>query len=288
MNRLFLGGLVLVFAACCLALGAAGAEPLRVFILSGQSNMLGIGSRSALPESMLQRPANVEYLAGIPETPESRFGPEVSFAHALSEAWPGQRIGLIKTVHDGAPLNTWFRATYSEDTGRITGYEEAVGAQQIKKLVAETLKDRDYVLTGLVWMQGESDAADEKNASEYEAKFTAFVENLRTELKAPDLCVVMGRIVAKHRALPHRDAVRKAQEELSRKLSRVTLVDTDDVPNDTLHYTSEGYIELGKRLAKACAKECGSTKTTAGAGSRDASSVRGRGLKEEPGSQGLD
>ena len=47
------------------------------------------------------------------------------------------------------------------------------------------------------------------------------------------------------------DAVRAAQEKVAREDSLGTWVDTDDLngPNNKLHYTREGYVELGSRFA---------------------------------------
>jgi lysophospholipase L1-like esterase len=45
--------------------------------------------------------------------------------------------------------------------------------------------------------------------------------------------------------------VRKAQVSFAEKEPRAAWVDTDDLnrPDDNLHYTPQGYVELGKRFA---------------------------------------
>ena len=59
------------------------------------------------------------------------------------------------------------------------------------------------------------------------------------------------RLTANRKGNEHWDAVRAAQEKVAGDDLRATWIDTDDLngPNDGLHYTKDGYEELGCRFA---------------------------------------
>jgi len=112
---------------------------------------------------------------------------------------------------------------------------------------------------GLGWMQGERDAIFPAMARNYAAALTHFLQQLRTDLSAPKLPVVIGRISpcelnpktgrARHQFA---DTVREAQVEVARRDPCATWIDTDDLPRfDDLHFTSSGQLELGRRFAAA-------------------------------------
>jgi len=91
----------------------AAEEPLKVFILAGQSNMVGWGNSKELPDALRtgdDRVLMFENGKWQPLKPfrkatknqekfgmtEFSFGPEIAFAHEISKAWPDERIGIIK------------------------------------------------------------------------------------------------------------------------------------------------------------------------------------------------
>jgi len=89
--------LLLIFTA--VSLPAAYSEDtvrLKVFILAGQSNMVGQGRPEELPKN--QQNVRVMGRNGrlVPMNVQGRFGPEVSFAQEIAEAWPDETIVLIK------------------------------------------------------------------------------------------------------------------------------------------------------------------------------------------------
>ncbi len=99
-------------------------------------------------------------------------------------------------------------------------------------------------------MQGERDATAAVDAANYENNLRAFLAQIRSALRAPDLPVVIGRIYAPSK--PFRTEVRSAQESVAATTSNVVLVDTDDLGLlDIIHYDAAAQIELGRRFAKA-------------------------------------
>ncbi len=106
--------LIVVFTAW-LAAGAvpdAGAQTgeTLVFVLAGQSNMVGQGDVAKLSEDLKQLPPNILlYLNGerADFADRNHFGPEIGFAHEMSRAHPREAIILIKFAVGGSSLLAW-------------------------------------------------------------------------------------------------------------------------------------------------------------------------------------
>jgi hypothetical protein len=87
----------------------------RVFLLCGQSNMVGQGSNSELsaPYSATQTDVNFWKNGWVSLAPgfgnnSSMFGPEVSFGRAIKDAYPSDGLYLIKYAVNGTALyNDW-------------------------------------------------------------------------------------------------------------------------------------------------------------------------------------
>ncbi|MBL7139607.1 MAG: hypothetical protein ISS74_01725 [Planctomycetes bacterium] len=100
-----------------------------------------------------------------------------------------------------------------------------------------------------VWMQGERDAR-EKHGDVYAASMAGLVEQLLSDLGRKDVNVVIGRL-SDCNTDAHWTMVRQAQVQAAEADPRGAWVDTDDLngPSNALHYTKQGYAELGKRFA---------------------------------------
>jgi len=113
-------------------------------------------------------------------------------------------------------------------------------------------------------MQGESDASKAKS-SIYKEAMAGVIKQLRDDMKCPGMSVVIGRISDCHKGKPDWDAVRKAQEDVAAEDPLTVWVDTDDLNDGVnkktgkkfdrgLHYTRDGYDELGRRFAAESVK----------------------------------
>ena len=131
MKRLLGISLVFAFALCVLGAVSANAEEaappskkIKVFILSGQSNMVGLGNSQELPDAFRNgnnrvlmfedgrwqplRPfKKTDYAASNFGITEATFGPEIAFAHAIAEAWPNETIGIVKQASGGTGVLAW-------------------------------------------------------------------------------------------------------------------------------------------------------------------------------------
>lgn len=197
------------------------AEPgkVRLFILSGQSNMAGLN-------------------------------PDVSFTPALKAAFPNDEIIVVKSAQGGQPIRRWHKAWKAPEGSKVkaTGtngdlYEVLMG--QVKKASA----GKKFDTVSFVWMQGERDAK-EGLASVYQDSLRGLIEQLHTDLGRKDLTVVIGRLSDNGKDTSWK-ALREAQVAFAEKQPRSAWVDTDDLNGDKdgLHYTKDGYAELGRRFA---------------------------------------
>jgi len=177
------------------------------------------------------------------------FGPEITLARHLNHAKPGH-WAVIKVAYfgtnlaaDWAPSAQSGNLLYSKLLEHIrTGLAGLRAAGQTPRLA------------GLFWMQGETDAASPTHAASYRANLTSFIAAVRRNIAAPDLPMVLGRIGPPPGApYPYQAQVRRAQEDVTDALARVTWVDPDDLPrdHDHIHLLAPGVIVLGQRMALA-------------------------------------
>ncbi|WP_437553329.1 sialate O-acetylesterase [Sorangium sp. So ce367] len=115
----------IALAAFVLSLSArAIAQPVKVFVLAGQSNMVGYGVGRQLPVELQSQP-DVWYDHYNPDAREGgpyaaatsadwgplepkgearRYGPEITFGRAIAAAYPEHRIAIVKMAQGGTNL----------------------------------------------------------------------------------------------------------------------------------------------------------------------------------------
>ena len=227
---------LIVLGAMLLALTShAAKKPVHLFILSGQSNMQGL-------------------------KPENSFVPEAK------KLLPDAEVVHIKVARGGQPIRLWvaeWDALAKKAGSKMMNPKGPVYYTMIMEQLKPILKKHpkpDSV--SFCWMQGERDA---KSGLEkvYERALKQLIANLRRDLKRPDMKVVIGRISDHSPAAQWRkgwDKVREIHVKVATDDPHGSWVDTDDVnnkvkggkPNNDLHYTKEGYILFGQRLARQC------------------------------------
>ncbi len=203
-------------------------DATHLFILSGQSNMAGLK-------------------------------PEESFTPTVVEKYGEEHVVVVKDAVGGQPIRRWYKdwksAKGEQPTGNGDLYDRLMGK------VKEATKGKKIDSVTFLWMQGERDAK-EQHAEVYAASFKGVIAQLQADLKRKDLNVVIGRLSdfdLKNQKYPHWTKIRKIQVELAESQPRAEWVDTDDlndglnrggkkISND-LHYSGEGYVTFGKRLA---------------------------------------
>lgn len=172
------------------------------------------------------------------------FGPEISFGHAIAEAFPEEEIRLVKYAVPGTALyNDWS----PKDKG-----DQYVGFMETVKTALADLdaSEINYEVAGMLWLQGESDA-NENKAEDYEKNLTKFIAHMRTKFKAPEMPFIIARVRAYYGGeTGQARIVRDAQVKIAGAVKNVGWFDTDDcsMANEG-HYNGAGLIEIGKRFA---------------------------------------
>ncbi len=182
------------------------------------------------------------------------FGPELQFGHVLGDHFTEQVL-LIKTAWGGKSLYKDFRPPSSD--GEVGPYYTKMLEDVRKSLVNlktefPAYADQGYELAGFVWYQGWNDGVDPKNAvPEYEQNLVNLIKDVRKDLKAPNLPVVIGELTGPWVEAPGAWAtLRKAQASAAAKpefKGNVLFVETHDFvrPAKESPNTGHGHHEFG-------------------------------------------
>ncbi len=222
---------MLIAAIMAAALAAPQqSQPLKVFVLAGQSNMQGHGFVSADPARNGGR-GSLEHAARKPESPaslrsllnqdgawrvrgdvwihymdrkgpltvgygvgEDVIGPELGFGTAVGDAFE-EPVLLIKVAWGGKSLAVDFRPPNSG--GEVgPAYTELVTHTREALKGIETdfpeLKGRRPQLAGFGWHQGWNDRINSGYVDEYERNMANFIKDIRRDLAAPNLPFVIA------------------------------------------------------------------------------------------------
>ncbi|MDB5048573.1 MAG: celE1 [Fibrobacteres bacterium] len=233
--RLFAGALAL----CSLWLPESVRAATRVFILAGQSNMVGLGKVSGIPAGYLNGAGKVAYYVTAPAgispyeftnpikagnaaessscnsgtqyISKGNFGPEVGMAKVLAAAYPADKIVLVKAAWGGTSLATGWVG------GSAPTY---IWFRNQTRLMLDDLKMKfpGYQLQAIVWLQGETDGSDPNFAKAYKANFQTLIAKMRTDFGA-NLPFLYGTIqnsgtTAGGRVWPYGNAVVHVQRTL--------------------------------------------------------------------------
>lgn len=271
-------------------------DSVKVFYLGGQSNMDGYGYNKDLPKSLSKEFKDVWIFHGNPTKDErtdggkgiwspltsghgrgfssngkenklsDRFGIELSFAKKLQELYPNQKIALIKYSRGGTSIDTLGNRTGNWDhnfRGKTGKNQYDYFLETVKNAYAQTDIDGDgirdvLVPSGIIWMQGESDATSEEIALRYYDHLTTLMNLIRATFRIDDLPVVIGKISdswnnKQGKVWKYGELIQAAQEKFVLKDKKAAIVRETRYYkySDPYHYNSEGYIDLGNKFAEA-------------------------------------
>jgi len=209
---------------------AFASDTVRVFILAGQSNMVGAGEVESNP-SRNDGKGSLQWLAKNPSTKDTyshlktdtgawvqrddvliwfldrkgplkpgygsnqkKIGPELGFGWVVGDAFE-EPVLLIKLAWGGKSLAEDFRPPSLEgDTGPY--YLEVI--KKTKEILATAdqlfpeLKGNFFELTGFGWHQGWNDRINQSFNDSYEKNMIQFIKDVRRELETPDLPFVIA------------------------------------------------------------------------------------------------
>lgn len=179
--------------------------------------------------------------------PSPTFGPELAFGRAMADSLKPKKVAIIKYTEGGTNL----AKQWNPDTKDML-YDASVA---FTKKWLKDLKDRGhtYTIRGMIWHQGESDAA--LTADAYEKLLTTFIERMRKDLDAPDMAFGIGEVYDNKK----RDTIRVAQKATAEKVKGAYFVPASDLKtyDGGTHFDAASQIELGKRFAVGMIKVIG-------------------------------
>ncbi len=273
-----------------LAMASTMAEPVEVFILSGQSNMVGSpkvaqlpeSERAPIPQARFWNGTDFETLVpGKTKTSQTveRFGPELAFARHYPGATPEHPIYLIKYALGGRPLHhgwhhgkwlgsppapnreTFYPGEGPDDPNVGTLYQKLLKQVRpaLARLEAEGIA---YRVRGVLWMQGEADAKHEVSATEYAQCLRQWHQRLLEDIGAAPCPLVYGQTLPyapRAKRFTHPVELRQSQANLDRdsghpdayEWARMVPTEGMDLADDTVHYNAAGQIKLGTAFADA-------------------------------------
>ncbi len=245
MLGLWLVGFSAAYGAAAQGADAQGAVPknLDIYLLIGQSNMSGRGPMIAsdtlttidgawlFKDSLTWEPARNplnRYSTLEAGSTANQVGPGFGFAMELHRLLPAKQFGLVVNARGGSAIASWLKpGKYYTDM--LTRTRQAVKSGTLK---------------GILWHQGESDAAD----TDYVAKLKGLMDSLRKDLGNPVLPVIAGQIgqfEPKHAAFNVRILTLPSHLAHSAVVKSDSLIDK----GDKLHFDRASQIKLGQRYA---------------------------------------
>jgi hypothetical protein len=242
---------VLTAITCSLFAQTGEVANLDLFLLIGQSNMAGRGvigpeDRTVLPAIWVQA-KDLSWNSAVDplhyDKPDiAGVGLARSFARALTAERPGASIGLIPAAFGGSALDEWKAGSLH--------YTEAVRRTRAALRYGK--------LRGILWHQGEADSKDEDLAHSYAKRFEAFIQQLRADLDAPDVPVIVGELGRFYRNRPNdgakfADVVVAQLRKIPDSVPHSAFVSSEGLTDkgDGVHFDTRSLHEFGSRYAAA-------------------------------------
>jgi Carbohydrate esterase, sialic acid-specific acetylesterase len=220
---------------------AAQPQPVHVFVLAGQSNMVGRGFPLTLasptdPRLLLWRDGSWQTASdplGPPDNPSSGIGPGMTFGLQLLKRLPTWRIGLVMCAKGATSIQDWQpdKKLYRSCVEQVRA---AAGGQPP---------------AGILFLQGERGGSVAQAAGWTEG-FRPLYRAFRNDFgeKVPFLLGQIGTFVGLEDA---QASIREQQARLAAELPFTRLVRSLDLPTEGNHYTVPAYRVLGARFATA-------------------------------------
>lgn len=232
-----------------------------ILLVAGQSNAVGYGlAASDLPTHLVASDSGIQIWNGSAfvmmvngsnnanlcggTSSSQNWGPEAEFAYQYRLANPTRTLYVVKYAVSSTQLApgaamTWDPGTSSNLFSNMTAY--AAGA-----VAALAGTAPPPLVRWLIWMQGETDAQDATNASNYGTNLTGFISSVKSSWGNSGTKILIGRI-SNSTVWPDSAPVRAAEAAVS---SPSRWVDTDSYPrqSDNAHYTGVGQASFGDDL----------------------------------------
>lgn len=214
---------------CGVRVGGNDIEKLKVFILAGQSNMVGKGTVAPTQDHLDKNggQGTLVYLVNNPITRSTyahldagngnwvmrddvwlvdlessgpltvtgeTFGPELQFGHVLGDYYENPVL-IIKTAWGGKSLNVEFRPPSS---GGAVGESYTEMVERVHEVLGDIelfypgYYGQGYEIVGFGWHQGWNDRIDSDAVAAYQDNCVNLIHDLRREFDASDLRFVLA------------------------------------------------------------------------------------------------
>ncbi|MGI9174794.1 MAG: sialate O-acetylesterase [Rhodothermales bacterium] len=218
---------------------------LHIFILAGQSNMEGHASLEGyvpppppIAERLFIFTQDYTWQTAREPLNPAGVGPSVAFAAevARDEDVP---VGLVPVARGGTSIRQW----------QASRRDGSLYAEMIKRALAASHQGE---IKGLLFFQGEREAQGDSTdrTSIWSEAFERFAGDVRRNLGRPRLPIVFAQIGPNSKNL---DRWRVVQEEQATvDLPHTAMIITANVPGARgIHFSAQGYLEIGRRFARA-------------------------------------
>ncbi|WP_204244189.1 sialate O-acetylesterase [Wocania ichthyoenteri] len=203
-------------------------EGKHLFILSGQSNMIGLK-------------------------------PEESFTPTLKGEFGEENVIVVKDASGAKPIRRWYKDWKPLREDHPKAQPDLYDTLMTK--VNTAIQNEKIATVTFIWMQGERDAR-EKLGEVYERSLIGLYKQISKDLEFKDVNFLIGRLSdfdMLNEKYPHWTLIRDVQVKVAKSNPRFDWINTDDlndgvnrkgdeIKND-LHMSAEGYIVMGKRFA---------------------------------------
>lgn len=273
----------LMFAARC----EAADEITRVFILAGQSNMVGSDAHpkriDEFPEfrgaGAPQEDVLYSYILGngdesskgwVALKPLSAFGPEITFARRVRQQAKCP-VAIIKSAVGGTTVAFDWNPDAPDKGQKLYPRTLQLIRDSLKGLEERGIK---YRLEGVLWHQGENDMLDRNLYKQYAEGLTKLIARLRADLKAPDLKWYIAEVSEKGIwGMDHRSnlgILHQQQQQVLKADPLLRWVPTSHLAFEVMgsgqphyHYGTQGQLQMGEAFAAAYLQEIGNPVPTA-------------------------
>lgn len=197
-----------------------------------------------------------------------KFGIELSFADKMQILYPNQKIAIIKYSRIGSSIDSIGNQNFGSWD---VDYKGKNGVNQygfFLKTVNNALTVKDInndgtedilVQSGILWMQGESDAdKTEAIANNYYFQLKRLMDLMRAALRNNNLPVIIGKITDSENDTDGKvwtfgELVQNAQEKYVKTDRNAAIIEATKnyKYSDKYHYDSAGYMDFGKEFADA-------------------------------------
>jgi Carbohydrate esterase, sialic acid-specific acetylesterase len=238
--------LLVVLAALFAAAESSGSSlptPDEVFVLAGQSNMLGRGfplsDGASSDDHLLVWRKKAWKIAADPlgdkKVDANGVGPGMTFGIGALQHLQPETVGVVMCAVSGTTISKWqpSRTVYTNCINQV----RAAGGH----------------VDGILFLQGESDAINKDDAKRWAKRFKNVLNGFRSDLgtDVPFLIGQIGTISAS--GFKYQKTVREQQVKAAAAGTGLALITTDDLAtgSDGVHFTVDSYKTIGERFADA-------------------------------------